>query len=327
MIAPRFARAPRREKFKRAGMVHTYRICGLSVASDIVLPGLIAGEPCAEPEVTIRRGAVPEALLEPTASGPIWQIAGKKFLLNVPNVARFLLKNGDQIIFAPESEASAEDIPIFLLGTVFGILLHQREQIVLHASAVEVNGKAVAFCGYSGAGKSTLAAALAHCGYRLIADDVCAITLQPHGGPIVHPGGRQLKLWAQAIERLELQENRGERVRSCLEKFYVEPRNATTTPLPLATIYRLRGVPLSGDLTIERPTVVDAAMFLHIFAYHPLLVTRLEQRQHYFRAAAQIINQSGIFVLTRPWDFTAMPEVVSRLERHWRDVGLLENAA
>jgi hypothetical protein len=122
--------------------VNFYRVCGLSIASDIILPGLIAGEPTSVPQVTIRRGPVPEGLNEPSIVGPTWQIAGKRFLLSVPNVARFMLQNGEQIVFAPESEASAEDVPIFILGTVFGILLHQREQIVLHASAVEVNGKA-----------------------------------------------------------------------------------------------------------------------------------------------------------------------------------------
>ena len=35
-----------------------YRISGLSVASEIVLPGLIAGAPSVSPEVTIRRGEV-----------------------------------------------------------------------------------------------------------------------------------------------------------------------------------------------------------------------------------------------------------------------------
>ena len=104
--------------------------------------------------------------------GPTWQIADKQFLLRVPNVARFMLTDGNQIVFAPESEASAADVPIFIMGTVFGILLHQRQQIVLHASAVEVNGKAIVFCGPSGEGKSTLAAALAQRGYRL-ADRRC----------------------------------------------------------------------------------------------------------------------------------------------------------
>ncbi|MGN6717146.1 MAG: HPr kinase/phosphorylase [Candidatus Binatia bacterium] len=307
--------------------MNSYRICGLSVASDIVLPGLIAGEPYSAPQVTIRRGAVPEALHEPSKVGPTWQIAGKQFLLHVPNVARFLLEAGEQIVFAPESEASAEDIPIFILGTVFGILLHQREQIVLHASAVEVNGRAIVFCGPSGAGKSTLAAALAQRGYRLLTDDVCAITLSANTAPIVHPDGRQLKLWAQAIEQLELESVRRERVRGCLEKFYVEPRDATNAALPLTAIYELRGALHTDCLTIERPSVVDAAMLLRSNAYRPLLVFRLDQKAHYFRAAAQIIDQTGIFVLTRPFEFGAMSGVVSRLERHWRDTGVLEQAA
>jgi hypothetical protein len=138
--------------------VHSYRICGLSVASDIALPGVTAGGEVSAPQVTIRRGPVPEALPGPTIVAPTWQIAGHQFLLHVPNVARFLLNSGNLIVVAPESDASAADVPIFILGTVFGILLHQRRQIVLHASAVEVNGKAVVFCGSSGAGKSTLAA-------------------------------------------------------------------------------------------------------------------------------------------------------------------------
>jgi len=89
-------------------------------------------------------------------------------------------------------------------GSVFGILLHQREEIVLHASAVRVNGRAILFCGASGAGKSTLAAVLAQRGLPLITDDVCAITLSPAGAPMVHSDGLHLKLWAQAIERLDL---------------------------------------------------------------------------------------------------------------------------
>lgn len=58
--------------------------------------------------------------------------------MRIPEIARFLLIGGREIVFAPETETAVADIPIFIVGTVFGILLHQREQAVLHASAVLV---------------------------------------------------------------------------------------------------------------------------------------------------------------------------------------------
>jgi len=171
-----------------------------------------------------------------------------------------------------------------------------------------------------------IAAALAQRGYRLITDDVCAITLTADGVPIVHPDGRQLKLWAQAIEKLELEGVRGGRVRGSLEKFYVEPREATTEALPLGAVHAPHETSHRDDPGIERPNVVDAALVLRSNAYRPLLVARLEQEQHYLHAAAQISNKSGIFLLKQPLDFAAMPNVVSWRERHWRDIGVTENA-
>lgn len=303
-----------------------YRVSGLSVASEIELPGLIAGSAARDPDVTIRRGQVPETLTGATASGPTWQVAGRQFLLRIPDIARFLLNDGHEIVFAPASDQAAVDMPIFLLGTVFGILLHQREQIVLHASAVRVNGKAVLFAGSSGAGKSTLAAALAQRGYPLVTDDVCTLTIGGDG-PLVHPDGRQLKLWAQAIDRLDLAQQRGERVRASLEKFYVEPNEVFTEPLPLGAVYALREARPPHKPGIERPNVVDAALLLRRNAYRPLLVRRMNQKANYFHAATTIANVAGIFHLTRALDFAKMPEVIAWLEAHWRDLRLTELAA
>jgi hypothetical protein len=215
--------------------VQFYRVSGLSVASEIALPGLIAGTAERAPQVTIRRGPVPENLPDKSASGSTWQIAGKQFLLRIPDIARFLLKAGKEIVVEPESEETVADIPIFILGTVFGILLHQREQIVLHASAVRVAGKAIVFCGGSGAGKSTLAAALAQRGYPLVTDDFCTVSINGAGAPLVYPDGRQLKLWAQAIDRLDLAQSRGERVRKSW-------RNSTSNR-PTSSPSRFRSAP------------------------------------------------------------------------------------
>jgi len=305
--------------------VEFYRIAGLSVASEIALPGLIAGTPAMVPEVTIRHGDVPEALPAATSSGITWQRCDERFLLRIPSIARFMLTGGHDIVVAPETNADPGDLPIFILGTVFGILLHQREQIVLHASAVEVNGKAVVFCGASGAGKSTLAAALAHRGYPVVTDDVCGVSL--HGDvPTVHPDGRQLKLWTQAIARLELTERRGARVRRKLEKFFIDPHNVTTEPLPLGALYFLRETrpPHAGG--ISQPNIVDATLLLRRGAYRPLLVRQFDQKAAYFHAAARIANTAGIYHLTRALDFAAMPDVIASLECHWEDLRITETA-
>lgn len=308
-------------------IVQFYRISGLSVSSEIELPGLIASVAERVPQVSIRRGPVPKNLPDCRASGQTWQVADKQFLLRIPDIARFLLNDGREIVVAPESDEGAADIPIFILGTVFGILLHQREQIVLHASAVRVNGKAVLFCGSSGAGKSTLAAALSQRGYPLVNDDFCTVTANTAGAPLVHPDGRQLKLWAQAIDRLDLAQSRGERVRKSLEKFYVEPGEVFTEPLVLGAVYALREARPPHLPGIEKPNVVDAALLLRRSAYRPLLVRRLGQRANYFHAATMIANAAGIFHLTRTLDFAKMPEVIASLERHWHDLRLMEKAA
>ncbi len=308
--------------------MYSYRVSGLTVTSEIALPGLtaLAGDR-ARPDVTVRRGDVPAALANATACGPTWQIAGQQFLLRIPDIARFMLSDGRDIAFEPEPGADSSDIPIFILGTAFGILLHQRGRIVLHASAVRVNGKAILFCGGSGAGKSTLAAALAQHDYPLMTDDVCAITGIDSAAPMAHPDGRQLKLWAQAIDKLDLGGRRGARVRNRLEKFYVEPAAAFGEPLPLGAVYVLREARPPHAPGIARPNAVDAAGLLRRSAYRPQLVDRMGQTADYFRAATAIANRAGIFQLTRPLDFAAMPEVVGWLERHWLGLGLNDEAA
>jgi hypothetical protein len=143
----------------RGVLFYSYRGAVLAVASEIELPGAVPTPGADAAAITVRAAPVPAALQDATARGATWQIAGKRFLFQVPGVARFLLSGGNEIVFEPAPGVDGGDVSIFLIGTVFGILLHQRGEIVLHASAVRVAGKAVLFCAPSGSGKSTLAAA------------------------------------------------------------------------------------------------------------------------------------------------------------------------
>lgn len=347
MPAPRTSRNPRQRSIRRDAIahhcrdrarpgkidggcgigasVHAYCVAGLSVSSELALPGLIAMHEADAPDVTIRRRPVSAALDAASACGPNWQIAGDRFLMRVPQTARFLLTAGREIAFETETGTSLDDVAIFLVGTVFGILLHQRGHIALHASAVRVNGTAVLFCGPSGAGKSTIAAALGQHGYPLVTDDLCGIALGRQ--PMAQPDGRQLKLWAQAIEQLDLTRNRGTAVRRRAEKYYVDAEEAFTEALPIGAVYVLREARPPHAPGIERPTPIDAALLLRRNAYRPGLVGRMGQRVAYFQAAAAIANAAGIFYLTQEFDFAALPLVIRRLEDHWAEIGLAPRPA
>ena len=307
----------------------SYIVSGLGVSSEIALPGLIpdeSGRPEAA-DIMIRSGAVPIALEDVTAHGPTWQLAGDHFLLIIPGILRMLLIGGNTILFETESGVSEEEAAVFVSGTGFGILLHQRGRIVLHASAVRVNDSAVLFCGPSGAGKSTLAAALVDAGYDLVTDDFCGLSIHADGSPWVEPDGRQLKLWQNSIDRLALAERRAAPVRSTIQKYYVEPRAATASALPLAAIYVLREARPPHAPGIARPNIVDAGLMVRNNAYRPAMVRRMAQMDLYFQAAATIAQRAGVFTLTREINFARFPTVIGWLEAHWRELGLLERAA
>lgn len=98
-----------------------------------------------------------------------------------------------QVTVAPDPNGQSGMIPILLAGNVVAFLLTMGGIEVLHGSAVEIDGRAVAFVGESGSGKSTLAGEACAAGARLVADDLLAMELS-HGGPRCRRGGGRLRL-------------------------------------------------------------------------------------------------------------------------------------
>lgn len=308
-------------------MLH-YRVSGLSVASEFELPGMITRSPSPADEVDVRvvHAAVDADIPDAGERGPNWQMAGERFVLTVPGIARMLVLGGREIRVAPADGASIAQAAIFVCGTGFGILLHQRRQMVLHASAVRVGQAAVLFCGPSGAGKSTLAAALGERGHDLVADDFCAISIRD-GVPWLEPDGRRHKLWQHSITAMSMEDRREAPVRTEIEKYFVAPRVETTSPLPIAAIYRLHEARPPRVPGIAQPNIVDAALLIRRNAYRPPLVARMAHQDLYFQGAAAIAHKAGIYTLSRPLRFAAMPKVLGWLDDHWHSLGLMDRAA
>lgn len=100
----------------------------------------------------------------------------------------------------PEGHAIEELIPAFL-GPVMGVALRLRGVVCVHASAVVIDGQAVALIGDSGAGKSTTAAAFAKYGHPVMTDDVLALTLDGSEF-IVSPAYPWVRLWPDSVAGL-----------------------------------------------------------------------------------------------------------------------------
>jgi len=84
-------------------------------------------------------------------------------------------------------------LSVILAGTVLAALLLLRDQLVLHASAVERDGRAVALVAGSGGGKSTLAGMVCAAGARLVTDDVLRVETSRQGA-IAYRGAGALRL-------------------------------------------------------------------------------------------------------------------------------------
>jgi hypothetical protein len=111
---------------------------------------------------------------EPCAYGG--KVSGRYWVC-VPNVGSFELSGGDNEV---RGSVYRDTPPELVLDGYYGTALPLFAQAVLgyevmHASAILVDGGAVAFCAETGVGKSTIASALSRRGFPLWADDAVAV--------------------------------------------------------------------------------------------------------------------------------------------------------
>ena len=93
-----------------------------------------------------------------------------------------------------------DDLAAYALGPVIAIALHLQGAVLLHASAVVLQQKAIVFAGDAGSGKSTTAAILHRLGYPVLADDVTELA-----GPSPYRALESLpavRLWPDVVHAL-----------------------------------------------------------------------------------------------------------------------------
>ncbi len=296
--------------------MHFYQAYELTIRADFPIPEFRAClQPTGTPDLIIRYGTVPRELEGATGRGVLYQATSRQFLLSLDEVARYLVQDGNEIVVEPVAAGREGDVRVFLLGSCFGALLHQRGLLVLHSSAIHTESGAVLFAGPSGCGKSTLLGELLRRGHTMMTDDVCALTLDATEQPLVLPGYPRTRLWADAARVLEQSVDHLTRTRPGLQKYERHVEEAYwAQPAPLRGIYLLEPVP-SDRLALEpQPRIHTVGILLHN-TYRRQFLDGLQMRAVHFDLITAVARQTGVTRITRPTHPYRLQELADLVER------------
>lgn len=194
-----------------------YEAHGLLIHSDYPLP-MLPGRPDGEPHIVVRRAEprpVPPA--DPAGSEQLAVIEapdGRVFYSFTADAGGVTLRYPGLCVMRADpgvrrvevhADGGADEglIPVLVAGAVVSLHLVLAGRLALHASAVEVDGQAVALVGMSGMGKSTTATLLALAGYPFVTDDVLHVEFSAAGPVQVHRGGLESRLRPSAAALAE----------------------------------------------------------------------------------------------------------------------------
>jgi len=250
-----------------------YRVCGLTIGSDTLLPELPSQEEeqGAPADVRVQLRGSSTKPLQPLRwvmsdgleDGRPWLSCAKTeggYLLRVHELADFFVDTaGQEVVCFPESRTSLQTLRHLFLDQVLPLVLNLRGQDALHATAVLTSRGVCAFVGPSGAGKSTLAATFQLAGYPVLSDD-CLVVRQEGEQIIATPAYPGVRLWEDTLEALRHEAGLAIPVADYTSKLRLtvggQAGKFFDDPRPLVRIYELtRMAEPNGRENVSAPSV------------------------------------------------------------------------
>jgi hypothetical protein len=143
---------------------------------------------------------------------------------------RYLIEPGYRRVLCAPADVEPWHWQRMLLGQILPLVAALRGYHVLHASAIEIDGRAIALSGQPGTGKSTLALEFALRGHGILAEDVVALRIED-GRAIAEPGVALVNLRPSEEAERALSDG-GLAVLGRSHKIHVDlPRAASVLPL------------------------------------------------------------------------------------------------
>ena len=309
-------------------MSYRYLIAGLNVESDHPLPAATLQDvrwkcsPTKQPDVRIRYCNEPMLVPSECRDSRTWRHGDfADFSFQPKPGLIYRITEGSCISIYRVNDIADRDVTLFLIGSAWGILCHQRRLLPLHCSAVELDSSLFGFAGPSGIGKSTLAAGLCLRAYNHVCDDVGIVEAGAGGGALLRAMPKGLKLWRDAIEVLGLEPREAVVNDPRVEKFYVDPpRGPEQLQLRIAALYVIqfedeiaqpRIMPLHGSAQLQR---------LYGTIYRVEWLKSIRKPAEILAQLRDLSERIPTFCFSRPRAMTRFDESLDVLEAHMKVV-------
>ncbi len=284
--------------------IYKYFGFGLHILSQIEFPEFLPANFELE-DIYIRSEKMPETLNNYPDYDRIFSNASDEgYFLNIPHIGRYFASNGKNAIIEPYAGADPGSIRMFFMSNVMAALLVQRNQILLHASAIIHEDQLVLFLGESGAGKSSLAAEMTKRGYVLFSDDICVLNAvdQKDNKMTAYASYPMMKLWDKTINALD--DSRfisSHRIRPNAEKFgYFFHEIFKNKPLAVKKIFILNPTPMLLGYESKKISGIEAFELLSKNTYRGQFILEQKIQNIHFESISHLIQNTEIYILSRP---------------------------
>ena len=265
---------------------------GLTFSSPFIIKEFIRVSE-GEADVKISFGNVPKGLSNPSPIGFLWREEDGKLLLDIEDIARFLIAGDSEIVIELYPEGKEDDMRRFLLGSVLGVLLHLKKIVILRASAVETEKGAILFLGFSGAGKTGFLFSLLQGGGKMVSDEKTAVSLDSQGNIKVLPGYPEIALSKQIVNKFKIEIDES-RVNREIGKYFYRTDSFASEPASIREIYWLQNHN-GEELEVESITdnnakfnLLNSFIYLNPYPFNPF------EKINYFKIFTEIARATPL---------------------------------
>jgi hypothetical protein len=264
-----------------------YEAYGYSIYSEIELPLAVMPSLNGEPDLVVRFGKADED------SGGV--------VREIPDLFAFCINYDGEIIVEVYDQARIRLIASIIRGEIVSAFLRWQGYLVLHASAVSIDGKAIAFMGWSGAGKSVSALSfLNHIkSCKLITDDILPVKVL--GDKILAiPSFPRARLWGKEHKLISDVKVESSSVHEASDKKeFTLKCSFAKVETPLDSLFILNGYNEDGNIVINSIDKLGALKFIVSQTWSRGIIGDNRYEDQDLQNVGRLVNTVDIFKLRR----------------------------